>query len=98
MNTKVKPITVLELKRLLIDLKEHQPHTCVRVRLIGEMWFPVFMNIVFISDKGIVLNDERSTRLRDIPSLSMIMQFEIDQRFQSFQPHFHYEVVPADEF
>jgi hypothetical protein len=62
------------------------------------MWFPEFMNLVLITEKGIVLNDERSTRLRSIPLLSAIMQFELDQRFQSFQPHFHYDVVTADEF
>jgi hypothetical protein len=98
MKTTRQSVTVLELKRLLIDLKTYQPNTCIRLRLLGEMWFPKFMNVVLITDKGIVLNDETSTKLRVISSLTSIMQFEIDQSYQAFQPHFHYDVLPSDEF
>ena len=90
-------ITVLELRKLLIDLKTYQPNTCIRIRLLGEMWFPSFMNIILVTEKGIVLNDEKFSRLRVIPLLSGIAQFEIDQRFQSFQPHFHYEIISSEE-
>jgi hypothetical protein len=98
MKTNVTSVTVLELKRLLIDLKAHQPNTCIRIRLLGEMWFPKFMNVVLVTEKGIVLNDESSTKLRAIPTLAAIVQFEIDQRYQMYQPHFHYDVMPSDEF
>jgi len=30
-----------------------------------------------------------------ILDLEDVIQFEIDMRFQEFQPHFHYQVVPA---
>ena len=29
-----------------------------------------------------------------ILDLDDVIQFEIDMRFQEFQPHFHYQVVP----
>lgn len=97
MKTNKTSVTVVELRNLLVDLKNHQPNTCVRIRLAGEMWFPKFMNVVLVTQLGMVLNDETSTRLRTITNLSSIAQFEIDQRYQSYQPHFHYDVDPELE-
>src|SRR5438045_3003747 len=91
-------ISVLELKRLLIDLKDKRPDICIRFRLLGEMWLINFMRIVLVSEKGVVLSDDTTNDLFTIPDLSNIMQFEIDNRFQNFQPHFHYEVKPMPEF
>jgi hypothetical protein len=90
-------ISVLELKRLLIDIKEYRPDIGVRYRLIGEMWNPSFMEVVLVTEKGILFNDEASNKLIALSDLTMIMQFEIDNRFREFQPHFHYDVVPSAE-
>ena len=91
-------ISVLELKRLLIELKEYRPDICVRYRLMGEMWSSSFMEIVMVTDRGILLNDESTNRLVSLSDLSTVIQFEIDNRFRDFQPHFHYDVVPSPEF
>jgi hypothetical protein len=91
-------ISVLELRRLLVEIKEYRPDICVRYRLLGEMWSPGFMKIVMVAEKGILLSDEPANKLISLSDLSMVMQFEIDNRFREFQPHFHYEVVPSPEF
>ncbi len=96
-GTKSK-ISVLELKRLLIEIKEYRPDICVRYRLLGEMWNPSFMKVIWVSARGILLRDAPCNRLISLSDLGMVMQFELDNRFRDVQPHFHYEVIPSPEF
>jgi hypothetical protein len=91
-------ISVVELKRLLVSLKEKRPDVLVRYRLLGEMWTQSFRPIVFVSERGAIFLDVESNKLILISDLSNIMQFEIDERFQGYQPYFHYEVKPSPEF
>lgn len=91
-------ISVLELRRLLIDLKQKRPDICFRYRLLGEMWVVNAMRVLSVNEKGVLLNDERNNRLLTVNDLSLIMQFEIDAPFQGFQPHFHYHVKPMADF
>jgi hypothetical protein len=90
-------ISELELRRLLIELKEKRPDICVRYRLLGEMWAQHFMRVLQVTEKGVMLNDEASNKLVIVTNLANIMQFELDNRFQNFQPFFHYEVIPSQE-
>jgi hypothetical protein len=85
-------ISVIELKRLLIELRDKRSNACIRYRLMGEMWMQNFFRIIHVTEKGVVLNDEVLDRITVIHDLSMIMQFEIDTPFQGYQPYFHYEV------
>ena len=87
-------VSVLELKRLLVELKDKRPDISIRYRLLGEMWAQHFMRILRITEKGVMLNDEASNKLVIITDLANIMQFEVDNRFQNFQPFYHYEVKP----
>jgi hypothetical protein len=27
-----------------------------------------------------------------------VMQFELDNRFEAYEPYYHYEVIPSEEF
>ena len=89
-------ISVLELKRLMIDLAEKRPDICIRFRLLGELWSVHFMKVMRVGDKGAVLFDD-SMGLVSVSDLNFIMQFEIDKPFQGFQPYYHYEVIPSSE-
>jgi len=86
-------ISVLELKRLLIELRDKRPDICIRFRLLGEMWFPHFTRIILVTETGVILNNEVSNTLVNVTLLSQVMQFEIDRRFQNFKPHFHYDLT-----
>jgi hypothetical protein len=94
--TETKAVTVLELKRLLIELTDKRPDICVRFRLIGEMWFQHFTRIIVVTETGVIINDEVSARLIRVRDLSNVMQFEIDRGFQNFKPHYHYTVNMMD--
>jgi hypothetical protein len=96
MNHASENVTVVALRRLLIELKQYQPNTGVRIRRLGEMWLPGFMRIIVVDDKGVVLNDETASKLYSISDLSSLVQFEIDQRYQQYQPHFHYNIVLSE--
>src|SRR5688572_22711021 len=85
-------ISVFDLKNLLVRLKEERPDICVRYRLLGEMWVVNPMRILAITEKGAIFRDESTSKLVNLPSLSLVMQFEIDAPFLGFQPHYHYHV------
>lgn len=88
-----KSLTVLELKRLLFELKDKRPDICLRYRLIGEMWQENFMKIISIVDNRLFVEDPRMGFIIHIQNIASIMQFEIDYAFQNFQPHYHYDIV-----
>ena len=90
-------VSVLELKRLLIDLRDKRPDICVRFRLLGEMWFPHFMRIIIVTERGVLLNNEVSDQLVRVYDLGNVMQFEIDHTFQNFKPHFHYSINHSEK-
>lgn len=86
-------ISVLELRRLMVDLSEKRPDICIRFRLLGELWALHFLRVMKTTEKGALFYDENNN-LVSISDLNFIMQFEIDKPFQGFQPHYHYEVTP----
>ncbi|HWA32641.1 MAG TPA: hypothetical protein VG737_00855 [Cyclobacteriaceae bacterium] len=88
-------ISTLELRRLLFDLKDKRADVCVRFRILGEMWYPSFLRIIQVTEKGAVFANEQTNEWISLADLSEIMQFEIDNRFQHYQPHFHYDVMPV---
>lgn len=91
-------ITIIELKRLLVDLIEKKPGVCVRFRLLGELWAKSFSTIAAVGDRGVVLRDEATNTFHAITNLSDIIQFEIDEPFQGYRPYNHYEVNLSVEF
>jgi hypothetical protein len=92
LTTKNNPVSVLELRRLLHELKDLRPDICVRFRMLGEMWQTNHVRVVQLTEKGVALNDERVNKLLFIQDLKDIVQFELDQAFQQYQPHFHYPI------
>jgi hypothetical protein len=93
MSLTKKLISTLELKRLLHDLNDKQPYTCIRVRLIGQLWQQSFMQVAAVYEDGVLLHNDTDGRFLNIVKLSQIMQFEIDHSFQNFFPHNHYDVA-----
>jgi len=91
-------VAVLELRRLLFELKEHRPDICFRYRLLGHMWADHFLRVIHLTDRGVLLNDETSGKFLKVPDLSQIMQFELDKPFQLYQPYYHYDVVTSAEW
>jgi hypothetical protein len=85
-------ISVSELKQLLLHLRHERPDICMRYRLLGEMWGVNFMNVKHVTPKSVLLTNLPNNSFVLISDISMIMQFELDNSFQGFQPHFHYNV------
>jgi hypothetical protein len=86
-------VSLLELRRLAIEIKEHNPNICIRYRLLGSMWKPNFVRIINVSESRMMVNDEIENKLISL-DMGDIMQFELDSKFQNFEPYFHYEVSP----
>lgn len=91
-------ISLLELKRLLVDLQEQQPGISIRYRLIGDTWYHNFVNLVKADEHGMIVRDEVADKIIMIRDLSSIIQFELDTPFQSFEANLHYEVTIRRQF
>ena len=85
-------VSTIGLRRLLYELKDLSHDVCIRTRVLGRMWTRDFHRIIAVTEKGVVLQNENQPKRLVIQSLDNIVQFEIDLQFQTFQPHFHYEV------
>lgn len=88
-------IPILEFKRLLHQLRDLRPDIGIRIRLMGEMWQTSHHHILQVTEKGVALHEEETKRLVIVADLGQVMQFELDQSFQHYEPHFHYSVDPA---
>jgi len=84
-----------ELKRLLFDLWDSRTSTCIRFRLLGEMWHTNHCKILMLTKNGVILNDETTKKDIFILNLGDVIQFELDKSFMHYQPHFHYTVGPV---
>jgi hypothetical protein len=82
----------LQLKQLLINIKDHAPQTCIRYRLEGEMWLQQFVKVIMVNDHRVFVLDEAQDRLLSVP-ISPIIQIELDHTFRQYQPHNHYDVM-----
>jgi hypothetical protein len=91
-----KDISISELKRLLYELHDKHAYTCIRFRLLGEMWQKNFLRIFSINDDTVIFSDETSGRLLKVTDLMSIMQFELDHNFQQFIAYYHYAVSMVD--
>lgn len=89
-------VTIIELRRLLHELRDKSSHVGIRFRMIGEMWHLSHQNVIRLSDAGVVLYDGGANKIRVISDLRRVMQFELDGRFQNYQPHVHYGVTTDD--
>jgi hypothetical protein len=89
-----KLISVSELRRLLYNLRDHRVNVCIRFRKLGEMWKPNFMQVVDLNERGAILSDLTINEFIFVMDLDEIMQFELDGRFQNYEPFNHYEVTP----
>jgi hypothetical protein len=89
--TKESHLSSTKLRQLLIDLKEHGHNTCLRVRLLGEMWRENFVRVTSVTEDRVLLNDESKNKLVSIP-INSIMQIELDHKFKELQPHNHYTI------
>ena len=93
--TIAKQIPILEFRRLLHEIKDHGPDIGVRMRLMGEMRQALHFRIFQLTEKGVALYEDLSRKLVMISDLSQVMQFELDQIFKQYHPHFHYSIDPA---
>jgi hypothetical protein len=86
-----KSITDVELKQLLVALSD-ATHMSIRYRVIGEMWGNYFLQVTSVDESNTVFFDELNNKYHAI-DFRKIIQFELDSRYRSLQPNFHYDVI-----
>src|SRR4051812_32685341 len=85
-------VSTLELKQLLYLLVDSS--VCFRFRPIGGMWMKNLMKVSTVREDSVTLFDGKEMKYY-LVSINEIMQFEIDERFQVYQPYYHYDVQPS---
>lgn len=94
MTVKIQ-IPVIEFRSLLHEIRDLRPDIGIRMRMMGEMWQPVHHRVFQLTERGVALHEEVSRKIIMVPDLGHVMQFELDQVFKQYEPHFHYAVDPA---
>jgi hypothetical protein len=89
-------ISAVELKRLLVNIHSYTQNICIRCRPIGEMWMKNHARVSSINGPTALLYDEKETKYYMV-NVNKVMQFDLDERFQNYQPHHHYDVEPSPE-
>ena len=87
--------SIAALKNLLASIAIDPHASLFRYRLMGEMWQSGFMQVIQVSNTGVLLNDRNKGRHVFLADLKNIAQFELDSSHSSYQPHCHYDVVSA---
>ena len=88
------PYPITFLKQVLLDIVNTSPETNIRFRLVGENWENGFLKVVSVRNNEVLVIDAGNKSLIAI-DLSDVMQFELDERLNGLDPHFHYDVSPA---
>jgi len=90
-------ISVDDLKRIVFSIVEKKLRTSMRFRTVGQMWYPAFLRIMKIEDgKRVLFHDEKRKFFISLRDLSAITHFELDERFDSIEANFHYQVTEND--
>ncbi|MEX2235743.1 MAG: hypothetical protein WD824_26530 [Cyclobacteriaceae bacterium] len=93
MEATISVISVSDLKRLLLSLTHQENQVCIRYRTIGQLWYPNFMRTIkIVQEKRVLFHDETRKRLISLPDFSIIIQFELDDKFYTYEPNCHYQV------
>ncbi|RAW02007.1 hypothetical protein [Pseudochryseolinea flava] len=85
-------ISVLEFKLLMKSIVDH--HAKIRIKYLpdGGSWTINFFNVVMVTDKGMILSDEENNKILSISLTNGIVQFIIDEQFDSYLPNLAYAV------
>ncbi len=89
-------ISAVELKRLLVNICSYAADVGVRCRPIGEMWMKNHAKVSSVNGATALLYDDKDAKYYII-NINKVMQFDLDERFQNYQPHYHYEVDSSSE-
>jgi hypothetical protein len=85
-------ISIVALRRLLIEIKELRPDVHIRFRLKGHDWQKNFSNLFIVTETGIVLIDRIDNKVEIVSNFDQIIQFEVDSRFQRYAPYTSYQI------
>jgi hypothetical protein len=90
-DTDTREIDTHRFKRLIFELRENCPNNRIRVRTLGNMWDRNFSEVIHITaGDGIILqNNEQMKHV----SLNDVISFELEMKFQDFEPNNHWKVV-----
>ena len=89
-------ITAVELKRLLVNITSYNSNVFFRCRQMGAMWMTRHAMISSVTGNSVLLYDEKDSKYTYV-DINSIIQFDLDERFQHYLPHYHYDVEPSSE-
>ena len=91
-----KVVSVNELKWLIKEIHKHHQEVCIKYRLLGERWTANFTRMLYATEKGAILNNEKIGQVIFIDDLKTVTQFELDTPIHNFEPRVHYKVTPIN--
>jgi len=64
---------------------------------MDAMWMTRHAMVSSITGNSVLLYDEKESKYTYV-DINSIIQFDLDERFQHYLPHYHYDVEPSSEF
>jgi len=86
-------VSVQELKLLLSSILQRHANVRFRCVLEGEVWPADFMRILLVTEKGVILNEEKSNKTISIKFLNDIIQFELEKTYENYQAKSRYTIT-----
>ena len=85
-------ISLLELKLLAASIIHQKASIRIKCLMEGGAWTSQFLSILMVTDRGLVLNDETTDKIKSISFMDHVVQFAIDRPFDNYHSDLAYPV------
>ena len=85
-------ISPLELKLLAKSIISHKAKIRIKCLLAGGSWTNQFLSVMMVTERGLVLNDDASDKIKSISFIDQVVQFVLDKPFDNYNSNLAYVV------
>ncbi|HEY3405383.1 MAG TPA: hypothetical protein VGK59_18485 [Ohtaekwangia sp.] len=85
-------ISVQELKLLVASIIHQKAKIRIKCLTDGGVWTTQFFSVMMVTDKGLVLNDEATDKIKSIRFIDQVIQFVLDTPFNNYNSNLAYLV------
>jgi hypothetical protein len=85
-------ISPLELRLLAKSIINNKANIRIKCLLDGGSWTDQFLSIMMVTERGLVLNDDVTNKIKSINFIDQVVQFVLDKPFDNYSPNLAYIV------
>lgn len=85
-------ISLRELKLLVTSIIRGKAGIRIKCLMDGGTWTSHFLNIIMLTERGLVLTDEANDKIKSIRFKDHVVQFVLDRPFDNYDSNLAYPV------